>query len=141
MYPLAFPRKAGLLGSIPGPGRSPGEGNGCPFQYSFLENFIDRGAWQATPWGRQEWIQLNNEHFHFHPLDPPWTLLKCSASLNSEQIHPPDSGESWETVASTAAHCSVFALPLSIPYFPFLYHLGVKIIPLRLLDFLAGIQN
>ena len=31
-------------GSIPGPGRSPGEGNGCPLQYSSLENSMDRGA-------------------------------------------------------------------------------------------------
>ena len=33
---------------IPGSGRSPGEGNGNPFQYSHLENPMDRGAWQAT---------------------------------------------------------------------------------------------
>ena len=32
-------------GSIPGSGRSPGEGNGNPLQYSCLENFMDRGAW------------------------------------------------------------------------------------------------
>ena len=38
-------------GSIPGLGRSPGEGNGSPLQYSCLENFIDRGAWQATVLG------------------------------------------------------------------------------------------
>ena len=38
-------RDAGL---IPGSGRSPGVGNGNPFQYSGLENFMDRGAWQAT---------------------------------------------------------------------------------------------
>ena len=36
---------AGDLGSIPGLGRSPGEGNGNPFQYSCLENPIDGGAW------------------------------------------------------------------------------------------------
>ena len=35
-------------GLIPGYGRSPGEGNGNPLQYSFLENSMDRGAWQAT---------------------------------------------------------------------------------------------
>ena len=35
-------------GSIPGSGRSPGEGNGNPLQYSCLENPMDRGAWQAT---------------------------------------------------------------------------------------------
>ena len=35
-------------GQIPGSGRSPGEGNGNPMQYSRLENPMDRGAWQAT---------------------------------------------------------------------------------------------
>ena len=39
---------AGDLGSIPGLGRFPGEGNGYTLQYSGLENSIDRGAWQAT---------------------------------------------------------------------------------------------
>ena len=39
---------AGDLGSIPGSGRSPGEGNGYPLQYSCLENSMDRGAWRAT---------------------------------------------------------------------------------------------
>ena len=36
------------LGSIPGSGRSPGEGNGNPLQYSCLGNVMDRGAWQAA---------------------------------------------------------------------------------------------
>ena len=35
----------GDVGSVPGLGRSPGEGNGNPLQYSCLENPIDRGAW------------------------------------------------------------------------------------------------
>ena len=39
---------AGTLGSIPGLGRSPGEGNGNSFQYSCLENSMDGGAWWAT---------------------------------------------------------------------------------------------
>ena len=39
---------AGDLGLIPGLGRSLGEGNGNPFQYSCLENPMDRGAWQST---------------------------------------------------------------------------------------------
>ena len=38
----------GDLGSIPGLGRSPGEGNGSPLQYSYLGNSMDRGAWRAT---------------------------------------------------------------------------------------------
>jgi len=43
-----FTCNAGDLGSIPGLKRSPGEGNSNPFQYSCLENSMDRGAWQAT---------------------------------------------------------------------------------------------
>ena len=42
---------AGDLGSIPGPGRSPGEGNGNPLQYSCLENPRDGGAWWAAVYG------------------------------------------------------------------------------------------
>ena len=42
---------AGDLGSIPGSGRSPGEGNGNPLQYSCLENPMDGGAWWATVHG------------------------------------------------------------------------------------------
>ena len=41
----AFAYNAGDLGSIPGLGRSPGEGNGNPLQYSCLENPMDGGAW------------------------------------------------------------------------------------------------
>ena len=53
---------AGNLGSIPGLGRSPGEGNGNSLQYSCLENSRDRGAWRAAK-GRA-W--LSNKHFHVH---------------------------------------------------------------------------
>ena len=42
---------AGDLGSIPRQGRPPGEGNGDPLQYSWLENSMDRGAWRATVHG------------------------------------------------------------------------------------------
>ena len=41
----------GVVGSIPGSGRSPGGGNGNPLQYSYLENPMDREAWQATVQG------------------------------------------------------------------------------------------
>ena len=41
----------GDLGSIPGSGRSSGEGNGNPFQYYCLENLVDRGTWRATVHG------------------------------------------------------------------------------------------
>ena len=36
------------MGSVPGSGRFPGGGHGNPFQYSCLENHMDRGAWQGT---------------------------------------------------------------------------------------------
>ena len=42
---------AGDLGSIPGSGRCPAEGNGYPLQYSCLENPMDRGTWWATVHG------------------------------------------------------------------------------------------
>ena len=42
---------AGDPASVPGWGRAPGEGNGNPLQYSYLENPLDRGAWQATVHG------------------------------------------------------------------------------------------
>ena len=42
------PAKAGDAYSVPGLGRSPGEGNGNPLQYSFLKNPMDRGTWRAT---------------------------------------------------------------------------------------------
>ena len=42
---------AGDPGSIPGPGRSPGEGNGNPLQYPCLKNPMDGGAWKTTVHG------------------------------------------------------------------------------------------
>ena len=46
-----LPADAGDAGSTPGSGRSPGEVNGNPLQYSCLENPMDRGAWQTTGLG------------------------------------------------------------------------------------------
>ena len=45
------PVNVGDAGLIPGLGRSPGEGNGNPLQYSCLGNPMDRGTWQATVHG------------------------------------------------------------------------------------------
>ena len=42
-----LPANAGYMGSIPGSGKSPREGNANPLQYSCLENSVDRGAYQA----------------------------------------------------------------------------------------------
>ena len=54
----------GDLGSIPGSGRSPGEGNGNLLQYSCLENPMDGGAWQATVHEvAKSWWRLSNFTF------------------------------------------------------------------------------
>ena len=56
---------AGGLGSIPGLGRSPGEGNGNPLQYSCLENPTDGGTWWATVHGvAKSWTQLSDFTFN-----------------------------------------------------------------------------
>ena len=52
-------------GSIPGLGRFPGEGNGNPFQYSCLENSMDRGAWKATVNGVTE-SDMTEQTTHTH---------------------------------------------------------------------------
>ena len=58
------PANAGDSGSIPALRRSPGEGNGNPLQYSFLENSMDRGAWWATIPGitKSRNLRLNNNN-------------------------------------------------------------------------------
>ena len=55
------------MGSIPGLGRSPGEGNGNPLQYSCLENPVDRGAWWATVYRvAQSWTRWKQLNTHAH---------------------------------------------------------------------------
>ena len=53
-----LPANAGDAGSIPGQGRSPGEGNGNPLQYSCLANLIDRGAWWAAVHGAAKELDM-----------------------------------------------------------------------------------
>ena len=60
------------VGLIPGLGRSPGEGNGTPLQYSCLENPTDRGAWKAALHGvvkSQTRLSDFTLTFHFHALE------------------------------------------------------------------------
>ena len=61
-----FPCNAGDLGSIPGSGRSPGEGKGGPLHYSCLGNPMDTRAWQATVHGVSK-SQTRRSNFHFSP--------------------------------------------------------------------------
>ena len=79
MNPLA---NAGDAGLIPGSGRSPGEGDGNPLQYSCLENPTDRGAWRATVHGMaKSQTQLSDQTTAISsvyvsiPISPPPTPL------------------------------------------------------------------
>ena len=65
--PPANARDAKDAASIPGLRKSPGEGNGNPFQYSYLQNPTDRGAWRATVHRvTKRWIQLKGLSTHTH---------------------------------------------------------------------------
>ena len=69
-----FACNAGDVGSIPGLGRSPGEGNGNPLQYSCLEGPMDGGAWLAAVHGfAKSWTRLSDFTFtftfHVHALE------------------------------------------------------------------------
>ena len=65
-------------GSIPGSGRSPGEGNSNPLQYSCLKNPVDGGAWRATEHGVAESDMTERLHFHFPSArHPPARLQAC----------------------------------------------------------------
>ena len=62
-----------------GLGRSTGEGNGKPTQYSCLENSMDRGAWRATVHGiAKSLTQLSDQHFHF---------LHCGKCTGQGKMH------------------------------------------------------
>ena len=62
------------MGSIPGLGRSPGEGNGNSLQYSCLENPMDRGAWWATVLGVAESDTTEQLSMQLH-TNPKWSVL------------------------------------------------------------------
>ena len=68
------------LGLIPGSGRSPGEGNGNPLQYSCLKNLMDRGVWWGhSPWDCKELNRTEHTHTHTHThtswLGPTFIIL------------------------------------------------------------------
>ena len=91
---------AGDLGSIPGLGRSPGEGNGNPLQYSCLENIMDGGAWQATIHGvTKSWIPLSD----FTSLSLG-QLLELNYSLDVFQLESPGSAyQTWNVKSGIKA--------------------------------------
>ena len=68
-----LPANAGGLGeaySTPGSGRSPGEGNSNPLQYSCLENFMDRGTWQASVHGSHKESDTTEQLTHINKTVP-----------------------------------------------------------------------
>ena len=100
-------RDARETGSIPGLGVSPGVGNGNPLQYSFLENSMDRGAWQTALHGiTKSWTQLSHTHTHTHThtnllysgilvasdKNPNWMSLtkKCYGKEKKKNLHSCD---------------------------------------------------
>ena len=77
-YPCA---NAGDAGLISGSGRSSGEGNGNPLQYSCLGNPMDRGAWQAKPIGSQRARKQQQQQYK---IFLPMVSLDSSASFLSQ---------------------------------------------------------
>ena len=72
----------GNPGSIPGLGRSPGEGNSNPFQYSCLENPMDGGAWLATVHRvAKSRTRLSNVTFTFTKSEHLMTSKSCLNNL------------------------------------------------------------
>ena len=64
------------LGSIPTLGRSPGEGNGNPLQYSCLENPMDGGAWWATVHGVTELDMMEQLHYTLNETNDLFIIIK-----------------------------------------------------------------
>ena len=72
------PANAGDAGLIPGSGRSPGEGNGNPLQYSCLENPMGRGVWRATvPGVSRSQTRHSNSSNRLHLPHPPPQCTDC----------------------------------------------------------------
>ena len=73
---------AGNPGPIPGSGKSPGEGNGHPLQYSCLGNPMDRGTWWATVRGvAKSRTRLSDLTFTFTLTRMFWSSLLCSLKI------------------------------------------------------------
>ena len=97
---------AGDLGSIPGLGRFPGEGNGNPLQYPCLENPVDGGAWWVTVHGvAKSRTRLSNFTFTFtlsHCTEKPaGVLVGVALTLKLSRLEPPGHGR-WVSADSVS---------------------------------------
>ena len=108
-----FARSAGDLGSIPGSGRSLGEGNGNPLQYSCLENPMDGGAWWSTVHGVAKSQTLLSD-FTFCVFLPPLNIFFCEVHTISV-LYCTHLCMKWSLVISdfleeisSLSHCIVF---------------------------------
>ena len=109
------------LDKIPASGRSPGEGNGNPLQYSCLENSMDGGAlWATVHGGRNSQTQLNNFPFTFTfwikwqpaPVFLPGEFLQQRSLVGYSPQGCKESGHNWETehthkIVPTSVECCV----------------------------------
>ena len=104
---------AGDPGSIPGSGRSPGEGNGNPLQCSCLEDPMDRGAWQATVHG----VTKSRTRLSFELLNFFWTSAhQASLSFSmSQSLLKLTSIESVMPSNHLILCCSLLLLPSIFP--------------------------
>ena len=75
-----LPFNVGDVDLIPGSGRSPGEGNGNPFQYSCLGNPMDRGVWWATVHGVTESDTTEQLSTHRHTYNSACSIYSCSVN-------------------------------------------------------------
>ena len=86
---MNLPANAGDVGSNPGLGRSPGEGNGNPLQYSCLENPMDGGAWWArVHWVAKSRIRLSDFTFLSFPMTSQVLLEHCVSAYNLGTLVP-----------------------------------------------------
>ena len=83
--PPANAGDSGIVGLTPGLGRSPGEGNGNPVQYSCLRNPMDRGTWQATVLGVAKSQTRLNTHTHTHTQIILGAMEKSNFGLDTRQ--------------------------------------------------------
>ena len=104
---------AGDLGSIPGSGRSPGEGNGNPLQYSCLENPMDGGAWWATVNGVAKGRTRVSDFTFTSTSCFEWSGIKMWCLALKQSFCQHEGRVTW--IAKTWTHADIIDLTLEPP--------------------------